>query len=142
MNACLSRLGAAALLAAALPAAQAQSTVTVYGIAAMEAVHVTSGILTPTGAATTTLNKLDSSQVTSSPAGSAPMRTEKRARGMARSCRIDSTALPKPAAAATPAELSGCPEGVVTMRVGAVQKAGTPRPARRTWRQPGSSACA
>jgi general bacterial porin, GBP family len=69
MNACLLRLGAAALLVASLPAAQAQSSVTIYGITAMEAVHVTSGVLTPTGHATTTLNKLDSSQVTSSRLG-------------------------------------------------------------------------
>ena len=62
------RLGAAALLAAgALPAAQAQSSqVTVYGVAAIEAVHAT-GVADAGGVGTR--NRLDNSQVTSSRLG-------------------------------------------------------------------------
>ncbi|MEJ8858501.1 porin [Variovorax robiniae] len=69
MNACLSRLGAVALLVAAVPAAQAQSSVTVYGVTAMEAVHVTSSYATPAGRASTSIDKLDSSQVNASRLG-------------------------------------------------------------------------
>jgi general bacterial porin, GBP family len=59
-------LTAAGLLAIAASTAQAQSSITVYGIAAVEAVHAT-GV--NTGTATGTQTRLDNSQVTSSRLG-------------------------------------------------------------------------
>jgi len=70
MKSRLHHLAAAALLAiAAMPAAQAQSQVTIYGIAAVEMVHVT-GVAPVAGAAAGgTVTRLDNSQVTSSRLG-------------------------------------------------------------------------
>lgn len=69
MNVRLHHLAAAALLVATtLPAAQAQSQVTVYGITAVELVHVT-GVAQVGSTASGTQTKLENSQVTSSRLG-------------------------------------------------------------------------